>query len=586
MRFIIFLWFVLFPLMGLCSEQKLRVEITGVTKEEKKILFPNLSIKQAEKEIGLNEDRIVGLHQLASEEIITTLQALGYYHSTITAKLFLTHHLNHTEWTAEYHILPGPPVRVRSITFRLLGPGQNNRELYNIIKNATLKKGMPLNHNDYGSFKQLWLGKALQLGYLDAIFNVSEIQLDRQQNQADIVLEMDTGVRYHFGEIHFASPPYPIPHLKRCIPFKPGTPYTTENLLLFQKSLTETDLFSKVRIDPNLNEATDYLIPVKVRLIPRPANKYTASLGFGSDTGPRGTVGYEHRLQSLPGHRFNINVKGSERLNQGNIQYSIPGKNPVVDRLVFGYQVTEEKPVDKTYSLSKEVGITHIQKREPVEQILAIQYLKEKFKELPEDPKQKTHFLLPSIGLVWSDIDRKALLPEGTHVTLIVRGGLGLLLSTTNLIQAENRVKWAIRLGDETRLILRTDMGATAISNKTDFPLTLRFFAGGDHSVRGYGYQSLAPTETDAAKNEIRIGGRYLFVGSSEIERRVYKNLSAAIFFDAGNAFNHWGASLARSAGCGIRWRTPLGPIRLDIAQAIPRAKRKPRIHLSFGMDL
>lgn len=567
---------------------KLQVEIHGLTPEEKKIVELNLSILGAIQEKNLNIERVTALYNLAKEEIATSLQILGFYQPTITSDLKSTEY----GWIARFDVKPGVQTLIQSIRLKLTGGGKEESELKNLMQQCPLKIGQPLNHTLYETFKQNWLDKALQLGYLDSIFNVNEIRVDIKKARADIILELDTGKRYYFGNIEFEEPPYPSKYLERHIPFEPGTPYTTEQLLLLQKNLTETDLFNKVRIDPQINEASLYSVPLKVRLTRKPRNRYTASAGFGSDTGPRGTLGYERRLKTFPGHRFSMNIKGSRRYNQGNVQYAIPGKNPASDRLVFGYQVTEEKLVDKKYSLLEELGTTLIQKEGFLEQILALQYRHEKFRILQDQPKQKAHFLLPSIGLIWSNIDRKALLALGTHISLNVRGGLGLLLSSTNLLQAESRLKWALPLGESARVIFRTDFGATALSNSQDFPLSLRFFTGGDHTVRGYGYQSLGPRGVDNQGNIIVVGGRNLFVGSLEIERILYKNITGAIFFDNGNAFNKWKTKTYSSAGFGFRWCTPLGPIRLDIAQAIVNKKYrlkkryKPRIHLTFGIDL
>lgn len=580
MRFIIILALLFFPLWAVATTPMIKIKMTGLDKEDQQIILSNLSIKNAQTEQGLTEDRIICLHELAQEEITTTLQALGFYQPIIQAKLFSTT----TGWVAEYSVTSGPVAIIRSVIFKLQGAGRHNLELIAITKYAPLKIGDPLKHRVYETFKQDWLGKALQLGYLDAVFNINSIHLNTSTHQADIVLEMDTGAPYHFGVINFANPPYPVDYLKQYIPFTPGSPYTTEQIILLRKNLTESDLFSKVKIDPNLNEAQEYAVPLDIQLTPRPRNTYTASTGYGSDTGMRETLGYERRLSSYPGHRFNMNVKGSKRLNQGNVQYSIPTKNPTTDRLVFGFQVTEEKTSDKKYSLLEEIGTTHIQARDQLEQTLALHYRHEKFRLLQDQPKLTTRFLMPSIGHIWSNINRKELLPTGIYASLTIRAGVG--LSSTNLMQAQSRVKWALPISDMARVILRTDLGATAVSNMNQFPLSLRFFTGGDHTVRGYGYESLSPKGVDQFGNVVPIGGRYLFVGSAELERRIYKNISAAIFCDTGNAINGWGPRLANSMGFGFRWYTPLGPIRLDIAQALPKGLRKPRVHLTFGLDL
>jgi len=560
----------------------LSVVITGLSPEEKKIVLSNLSIQSRDEKIPLTQEQALNLYRLGPEEISTTLEALGYYHPKIQSEFYTTP----KGYRAEYTIELGPPILIKSIFLKLSGAGQFQPELLALLQNPLLKTGAALKHSAYETFKRNLLGKALELGYLDAVFTINTIHLDTTQNRADIHLELNTGMRYVFGEVNFESPPYPSNYLKRYVPFSQGTPYTTEKLLLLQKNLIDTDLFSKVRIDPDLNDAKRFAVPLKVRLVPRPHNKYTASLGFNTDLGPRGGAGWERKLTTFPGHRIHINGRAYKRLQRATAQYTIPGKNPATDRFSFGTQIIKETPSDHKYSLSSESGVTYIQKRGYFEQIFGVHYLSEVFRTLPTDPKQQSHFVLPSVGCTWSNIKEKALLEHGLRVTLSARGTVSALLSTNNLIQGEARVKWIAPINELTRLILRSDVGATAASHNQDIPLSLRFFTGGDHTVRGFGYQSLGPRKTDKLGNEIVVGGRFLFVGSAELERKIYKNIGVATFVDTGNAMNRWGARLATGAGLGLRYETPLGPLRLDVARPLMRGKHRPRIHLTFGMDL
>lgn len=584
MRFIILILFVCFPVICWSASNKISVEITGLPKDEQEIVLSNLSIKKSEKDKNLTDDQILSLYQIGTEEISTTLESIGYYHTKIAADIACNKDKN--TYLITYKVNLGDPVIITSLNLKITGDGKDQSALQSLIKNPALKKNKALKHHKYEAFKQNLLATALGLGYLDAYFTTNKVLVDTASNQADIILTLDTGKRYAFGNIHFISPPYPTEYLKQYIPFSRGVPYTTDTLLALQKNLIDTDLFAKVKLNPDLNEIQNYAIPVNVTLTPKPSNKYTISLGFGTDSGPRGMVGWERRRKSHPGHRINLNFRGSKRLNQANAQYTILGKNPATDRIVFGTQITEEKPVDKKYSLQNETGVSHIQKRGRFEQILGLHYLSVVFRKLPTDPKNHAHFLLPNIGYAWSTIKKESLLQKGIHVSANVQGGLKSALSTTNMVQAVARLKGILPITDTSRMILRGDLGSIATHQFDKIPWSLRFFTGGDHTIRGFGYNSIGPQEKDLNGDLIVVGGRHLVVGSTEFERKIYKNFGAAIFVDTGNAMNKWGAKLKTGAGFGVRYETPLGPLRLDIARPMMREKQKPRLHLTFGMNL
>jgi translocation and assembly module TamA len=113
-------------------------------------------------------------------------------------------------------------------------------------------------------------------------------------------------------------------------------------------------------------------------------------------------------------------------------------------------------------------------------------------------------------------------------------------------------------------------------------PPSQRFFAGGDRSVRGYRYERLGPTDASGAVT----GGRYLVTASVELDYLFFRNYGAAVFFDAGNAANHPWPDLKRSVGIGMRWLSPVGMLRIDIAHPLDDPDTDYRLHLSIGTDL
>ncbi|MDC4226629.1 MAG: BamA/TamA family outer membrane protein [Candidatus Manganitrophus sp.] len=134
------------------------------------------------------------------------------------------------------------------------------------------------------------------------------------------------------------------------------------------------------------------------------------------------------------------------------------------------------------------------------------------------------------------------------------------------------------------RLLLRGEFGWTSVSNFDDLPVSLRFFAGGDRSVRGYGYNTLGP---ENESGEV-IGGRYLATGSVEYDYRIAEQWGVALFYDIGNAANEidWDLNPQDRVGIGGRWYSPVGPIRVDLAYALDRPGLAFRVHINMGPDL
>jgi translocation and assembly module TamA len=134
------------------------------------------------------------------------------------------------------------------------------------------------------------------------------------------------------------------------------------------------------------------------------------------------------------------------------------------------------------------------------------------------------------------------------------------------------------RIADKWRVRVRGEIGTSAVGEFEELPAQYRFFAGGDNSVRGYAYEELSPVDAEGNK----VGGRHLLTASVELQRDLPRNFVAAVFVDAGNAFNKFGDPLEYSAGVGVRYRLPFLSIGIDVAQSISEPDRSPRFHINF----
>jgi translocation and assembly module TamA len=191
--------------------------------------------------------------------------------------------------------------------------------------------------------------------------------------------------------------------------------------------------------------------------------------------------------------------------------------------------------------------------------------------------------VLPAVS--WSDQPRLVPpRPRSAHrLSFTVSGTDEILGSDTAFLQLESEGKLILPLWTTARLILRGEAGWTIKDEFDDLPLSVRYFAGGDNSVRGYDYKTLGPTDAEGSVT----GGADILVGSVELDQRVFGNWSVAAFVDMGNAFDSFqDMSLKTGVGAGIRWYSPLGPIRFDVGVPLSDAPDSFRIHITLGPDL
>lgn len=567
----------------------LQVEIKGTSVELTNSIAADLTLSQASTEPKLTEQRIQNLYHLSKEQIDATLQAKGYYNSEIHSDLkqYAGTTPDNDKWVATFIINKGMPTLIKNIYVKLEGSGFNNESLNKNLTTPKLKIGKIISHADYEDTKEELLANLSANGYLQAEFTQSVIEVDRAEHTAAIKFTINTGPQYKFGKITFVDEYYKPEFLTKFASFKPGDPYSLDKLLEFQNNLESVDLFSKVRFDPlnDLEDPNNQVVPIQVRLHEKPKNRYTGSVGYGTDTGFRGSLGWLHRLRNTDGHKIAANVYVSQRRSTARANYIIPGSRPATDKYIIGALGQIEK-FEEVFSRKAEVSGSKVMKRGKFESMYGLWYFTETFRIVYALPTLNRKYLLPTVRWTWTDAKQTINYEYGTRLELNLRAGAQCLFSDNSVAQVEIGAKEILPLTSLSRLLLRLNLGAVADKEFESLPPSLRFFTGGDDTVRGFAYNSLGPLAVPSDLNSV-IGGRYLFVISSEFEHKLYQQLSGVLFVDAGNASLSTNIPLAVGAGFGIRYRTPVGNLRFDLAKPLNTVVNKHwRIHINFGMDL
>jgi len=573
------------------------IQIEGVKGELLKNVLAYLSLEQQKNHPRLSDRRIQRLHKQAPEEIKLALQPFGYYRVNVTSELTppkdSDKELNHDDkeellWQAKYIIDLGEPLTIQTLEVVIIGDAEQDSVFQKQLADFPIKIGDKLDHSDYEKAKRVLSNLAEERGYFDAQFTQHEIRIDESAYTAHIILSFDSKRRYRFGEVIFKQDLFNESLLQRFLTFKPGDFYTGSQLLAFKNVLTNSDYFEQVNVDIAHSSSTgDLKLPVDVTLEPRKRNKYAAGIGYGTDTGARGSLEWKQRYINRYGHQFSAKTEWSEIRQSVTARYSIPmGED--IDNFM---DITAGYKDESTDISDSEVFLVGISKNHArtlfdfnLSEVIGIEYRDEKYAIGSDIGHAK--LLMPNINWSYVKADNRIYTLHGYKIQLGVRGALSNLGSNATFLQTRLNGTFIQQFLKNGRIIAKGDIGYSAISllngDFHDLPPSIRFFAGGDRSVRGYDYQTLGPKNFEGQV----IGGKNLLVGSIEYEHKIIEKWSLAIFYDVGNAFNDFSEPLKHGTGVGVHWQSPVGLIRVDVATALSESGTPFRLHITIGPDL
>ena len=514
--------------------------------------------------------------RLAESEARTALEPYGYYSPTVQSELVTGDDC----WRATLHIDPGLPVRIRKLDLEVTGDARSDPAFARVEVPPALHAGARLRHADYEAYKQSLQFKALERGYIDGTFTESRIDVWPDEQAADIVLKFDSGSRYRIGEIRqdqeFLEPSL----VSAMLDLHEGDPYDSKDFARAYEDLSRSGFFSRIDIQPVFDAAENREIPIAVHLEPVERIEYSIGAGYSTDTGLRLRTGFRNSRLNDRGHRLDVQLKLSPVISGLTSEYRVPLADPRSDWLSYTGTLDVED-TDTSYSETARFGI---RRSKQLQHGLLRTYGLDVSYEQYEigDTKDSSLLVLPAVKFDHKYGNRQLYPERGHSIEVEFRGTDRLLGSDTRFLQFVARSRWIFPAGKDGRLLARLDGGATAKSDFDELPPSVRFFAGGDQTIRGYDYKSLGPEDADGNV----IGGSSLLTGSIEYEHRLFGNYYGAAFVDAGNAFDGTDLNAVVGAGVGIKWRSPIGPIRLYVAHPFSLDETGIKLHVSVGVDL
>ena len=539
---------------------KVRLEVQGLTGDLNKNVRARLST------IGADEVSNDGRFRArVSEAIQQGLKALGYYEPDIDFEARPAPPQGGRPVLIA-HVKPGEPVKIAGSTIVLEGDALRDPDYQAWVQEGTPKKGRQLNHGEYDKFKSGFSNLALRNGYFDGDFKKSQLGVSVERREAFWDIDYDSGQRYRFGDVSFSGSQIREEYLENLVPFKKGDYYSSRELAELNRRLSATGWFNSVVVAPEFAQGRKTkVLPLNAAVTPRTENTIETGIGYSTDVGPRLKTTWKKPWVNDSGHSMAASAYLSAPEQQLDLSYKVPLlKSPLEQYYIFsgGLKRTD---LNDTKADTTTLGVSRYWENSTGwQKAVNLKWSLDHFTQ--GSVTNTTMLLYPGVSLnrtrsrgglmpTWGDSQRYSIdvsdTTWGSDVDFLI-------------MQAQN--VWIRTLADKHRFVARGNLGWIETNNFEKVPPDLRFFAGGDRSIRGYKYKDISPRDDDGKLT----GASKLATGSLEYQYNVTGKWWGAAFIDSGEAVNDIKQSNFKTgAGFGVRWASPVGPIKFDIARPI-----------------
>ena len=530
---------------------------------------------------AIAKERVFLFNREIRENTQKALRAFGYYHPKIKVDLPKRNDPKASEVIVS--VDAGKPLFIRNCNVEILGEGADYKVFSDLLDNSTIKPYTLLDHGAYEKLKSDLRSKALSLGFFDVELLSSRIMVYTEENFADIELLIDTGKRYSFGKfITDDKTDELLKPVESLMTLNEGKPFSTKEISDYHSSLTQTNFYRSIDITPQMDAIEDYKVPLNVHLERRSNNLMRVGAGFSTDEGPRMLLEWDKPLLNSSGHSMSSYAKLSQVTQNAQVVYKIPRKNPNLD---YYYISASQTHTDLNDTLSDRSHLSFHYVANDTGVWRRDYSLRAEYEDYEQGSEEGYGWnLMPALQLSRRESSGGFDPRYGYSLNLDLTGATS-GISDYSFFRALATFKGVISPTENTRLVMRLQQGGIFGPDSKTLPPSLRFFAGGDQSIRGYGYMDEAPTNSGGLK-----GARYLTTGTLEYQFPIgIANSRMAIFLDAGTATDDYKDDILFGPGIGYRYVSPYGTVRVDLGFGIDNDSDSDasdiRLHFAFGPE-
>ena len=534
----------------------------------------------------LGESRLEFLLREAQAEAREALEPFGYYSPEISVDAPRNGGDN-DHLTVTLTIRLGDPVRVRQSNLKIEGEGNDDQYLQTDLGAFRPQIREVLDHTTYEASRNLITRRLAERGYLDADTTQRLVEVTRAEYAADIFLTWASGIRYNMGPVTFHQEQFVPGLLDKLVSWEQGSYFHQGKLDRLRQSLVALDYFSAIDITPDPERAEGREVPIDVELTLAPRSIYTVGLSYGTDSGAGVRLGLERRYINSRGHKLLFDLNYAETRKTLSTIYRVPAFKWLDGWYTGALQANDEQTDYIDINNAKLILSRSGQINEQWNVVASANALRERWRygnastEFLTDYQYAT-LVYPEVRGEYVGVDDRLFPRRGVSGNLSLRGGVEGAGSDASFGQAHLNARWFLSPTDSSRLLLRGELGHTFTDELVGMPPSLRFFAGGDRSIRGYAWREVGPRILD----DYAVGAKNVMTASVEYEH--YLNggpWGAAVFVDTGSAFDSK-PDLHTGIGIGARWRSPVGPVRIDVAHGLNDPDSSFQIYLNIGADL
>lgn len=563
---------ILFAALSAFADKPITLKVEGI---KNKAAYNNVMVHLSSlKTIPVeNSDRY---YYLASKTIDEALRAVGYFNSKIDYQFVPQPNAKQDLLIASVAL--DEPVKIAEIQVQLLGDAEKDENFLALQKQVP-KLGTVLNQGVYDDYKTELEKVALAKGFFDYQFLTHRLAILPSAHEAYWQLAFDSGKRYRYGNIRFQGSQIREDYLRNILAIQSGDPYLINDLSELSTDLSASNWFKSVLVQPNIDKQSKK-VDLDVLVQPRLKNSYEIGIGYGTDVGPRLQFGWNKPWINSRGQSFSSNFYISDPKKTIEATYKIPLlKQP----LNYYYEIStgyEEEKKNDTDTSGLTLAILRYWNRETGWQnSFGVRARYDNFTQA--NVSNRTLLIYPTAGFNRTRV-RGGLFPYwGDSQKITLNWGNKAVGSDVDFYSAIASTSWIRTYAENHRFLTRAEIGYLSTNQFDKIPPALRFFAGGDRSIRGYGYHKISPKD----KNGELTGANRLFTASIEYQYQVKPKWWGAIFYDTGFASDHFAFNdLRKGAGIGVRWNSPIGAVKFDIATPINDKDDSKNIQFYIGI--
>ncbi|HEU4620665.1 MAG TPA: autotransporter assembly complex family protein [Burkholderiaceae bacterium] len=560
------------------AETRYTVEIDTEVDRARELLEKHLELMRRREDPEVDREQLDILVDRAVRQARTLFATEGFFEPEVQASI----DDSERPWRVRLTVAAGRPVRVRNIDFALVGAGAEAGErLYEarrLDEQWRIVAGRRFRQEDWDATKTALLRELRAQLFPDARIAQSRVEVKPDARVADVTLHIEPGDPRYFGDISVTGlqryTPNTVLNLNQEV--VPGGPFEQSRLLDFQSRVQTTPYFKDVIVTPAFEEVDDQgRVPIIVRVNEQPTKTVTLGAGYSTNTGLRSQFGFDHYDIFDRSWRWTNLLKLEQREQSFESAIALPTNAKRYDdslRTVFKHSDIEDLD-----TRSAELNLRRARTEREYQRAFGVRYLFSQ--ERPKGGDERiARALIPYVTWTRRRLDDFTYPRQGDLLNLQLSGASNAVLSDATYVRTYARYLRLFPVGERDVLSARAEAGYVAAESRFGIPQDELFRAGGDASIRGYSYQSIGVKEGTAT-----VGGRYLALAGLEYTHWFRGAFGMGVFVDTGDAFDDRREfKLYTGYGLGPRWRSPVGPINIDLAYG-DRAQTF-RVHFSLGL--